>query len=122
MRILVVDDDQLVGEMVSAILEDLGHQVLLAENAVEAMEVLSQQADVELIISDLNMPLISGIELYRELKDQGSKLPFILLTGDDPEPVLAQEPTLAACLMKDFNMQDTLPSLIAAVMSAQRPL
>lgn len=120
MQILVVDDDQLAGEMTSAVLEDLGYRIFQAENAVEAMEVLNQQPDIELIISDLNMPLISGIELYRELKEQGYRLPFILLTGDDPEKILAEEPGLDACVMKDFSMQDNLPVAVHAVMSVPR--
>ena len=118
MQILVVDDDLLAGEMTTAVLEDLGYKVFQAENAVEAMEVLNQQPDIELIVSDLNMPMISGIELYRELKEQGSKLPFILLTGDEPEKILAEEPGLDACVMKDFSMQESLPAAIRTVMSA----
>ncbi len=117
MQILVVDDDLLAGEMTTAVLEDLGYKVFQAENAVEAMEVLNQQPDIELIVSDLNMPMISGIELYRELKEQGSKLPFILLTGDEPEKILAEEPGLDACVMKDFSMQENLPAAIHTVMS-----
>ena len=92
MKILVVDDDQLAGEMITAILHESGHQVVQTEDAMQALEVLSQQADIELILSDLNMPFISGLELYHELKEQGSTLPFILLTGDNPEPILAAEP------------------------------
>ncbi len=118
MQILVVDDDLLAGEMTTAVLEDLGYKVFQAENAVEAMEVLNQQPDIELIVSDLNMPMISGIEFYRELKEQGSKLPFILLTGDEPEKILAEEPGLDACVMKDFSMQESLPAAIRTVMSA----
>lgn len=118
MQILVVDDDLLAGEMTTAVLEDLGYEVFQAENAVEAMEVLNQQPDIELIVSDLNMPMISGIEFYRELKEQGSKLPFILLTGDEPEKILTEEPGLDACVMKDFSMQESLPAAIRTVMSA----
>lgn len=116
MQILVVDDDPLAGEMTTAVLEDQGHTIYQAENAAEAMDVLNQQPSIELIVSDLNMPLISGIELYRELKEQGCVRPFILLTGDSPDSVLAQEPGVDACVMKDFSMQDTLPAAIAAAM------
>ena len=122
MQILVVDDDLFAGEMTTAVLEDQGYQVFQAENAIEGMEVLNQQPGIELIVSDLNMPLISGIEFYRELKEQGSTLPFILLTGDEPEKALEKEPRLDACVMKDFNMPERLPAAISAVMSAQQLL
>lgn len=118
MQILVVDDDPLASEMITAVLEDQGHQIFQAEHAVAALEVLSEQAGIQLIVSDMNMPLMSGVDLYRELKSQGSKLPFILLTGDDPEAARAQEPALDACVMKDFSMEETLPAAITKVMAA----
>ncbi len=118
MQILVVDDDLFAGEMTTAVLEDQGYQVFQAENAIEGMEILNQQPGIALIVSDLNMPLVSGIEFYRELLEQGSTLPFILLTGDEPEQALAKEPRLDACVMKDFNMSERLPAAIHVVMSA----
>lgn len=119
MQILVVDDDQLAGEMITAVLEDQGHQVFQAENALQAMELLNQQFAIELIVSDLNMPLMSGIELFHELRGQGLNVPFILLSGDDPVALRAQEPGLDACLMKDFSMDESLPAAIDDIMAAR---
>ena len=112
MRIMVVDDDPLASEMAVFILEDAGHECLQAANGIEALEMLAGTEDVELIVSDMNMPLLSGLELFRELREQGIALPFVLLTGDDPEPLLAQEPGLAACLPKDESLEATLPALV----------
>ena len=120
MQILVVDDDQLAGEMVTAVLEDLGYQVFQVENALQALELLNQQPAIDLIVSDLNMPLMSGIELFRELHEQGLNLPFILLSGDDPAALRVKEPSIDAYLMKDFTMDESLPAAIAAVMAARR--
>jgi len=117
MRILVVDDDALAGEMTAAVLEDLGHDPLLAENGVEAMEKLAAEVAIEMVISDLNMPLVSGIDLFREMRAQGIVLPFILLTGDDPEGPRQQEPLLDGCLLKDFSLEESLPALIAEVLA-----
>jgi len=117
MRILVVDDDALAGEMTAAVLEDLGHDPLLAENGVEALEKLAADATVEMVISDLNMPLVSGIDLFREMRAQGIALPFILLTGDDPAGPRQQEPQLDACLLKDFSLEESLPAIIAEVLA-----
>ncbi|WP_416886315.1 response regulator [Marinospirillum sp.] len=113
MHILVVDDDALAAEMLAAILEDQEHQVVQASDALAAMEALNQQPEIELIISDLQMPLMNGIELFRELRDQGSTRPFILLSGDEPEALHAQEPGLSACLIKDFALETSLPPLLA---------
>lgn len=117
MRILVVDDDPFTREMTVAVLEDRGYICQLAENGVEAMEILAGEGSFDLVISDMNMPLVSGIDLFRELRSQGIALPFILLTGDDPDGLWVQEPKLDACLLKDFSLDETLPQLINEVMS-----
>lgn len=115
MRILVVDDDALAGEMTVAALEGLGHEVLLAEDGMDAVSKLNADEAIEIVISDMNMPMVSGIDLFRELREQGNTLPFILLTGDEPEGLLAQEPRLDACLLKDFYMGETLTLALAEI-------
>lgn len=112
MKLLVVDDDALASEMIAAVLESVGHEVVRAEHALQALEVLTEQPDIDGLVSDMNMPLMSGIELFQELKAAGSTRPFILLTGDEPEGLLAQEPSLNACIRKDFSMDETLPVAI----------
>lgn len=122
MKILLVDDDAMAAEMSAAILEDAGHTVVIAKDAVDAMQQFDASPDVDMVISDMNMPLISGIDLFRQLREQGQNLPFVLLTGDAAEPLLAQEPGLDACLVKDFSLEETLPSAIEAVMQTRRGL
>lgn len=117
MRILVVDDDPMAGELTAAVLEEAGHQVVNAENGVEATEMLAADAAFDLVVSDMNMPLVSGIDLFRALREQGSDVPFILLTGDDPEPLRREEPRLDGCLIKDFSLEETLAAAIADAIS-----
>jgi CheY-like chemotaxis protein len=121
MNILVVDDDPLAAAMVAAVLEGLGHSVLQAENAIDAAEQLNAHSNIALVVSDMNMPMVSGIDLFRELRAQGNLMPFILLTGDAPEGLLAQEPRLDACLTKDFSLDEALPQVIAQVLAQQPP-
>lgn len=117
MRILVVDDDAMAGEMTGAVLEDAGHEVVLVENGIDATEALSEQGPFDLVVSDMNMPLVSGIDLFRNLRDQGESIPFILLTGDEPGPLLAEEPRLDGCLTKDFTLETSLINAISAAMA-----
>lgn len=117
MQILVVDDDSLACEMTAAVVESAGYQVLQAENGIEAMEKLAGMSGIGMVISDMNMPLMSGIELFRELRSQGITVPFILLTGDDSGDLLKEEPTLDGCMIKDFSIDETLPEMIHAVMA-----
>ncbi len=116
MRILVVDDDPLAGEMTAALLEFQGHETVLAEDAMEAMEAMRQleaHEDIALIVSDMHMPLVSGVELLEMLREQQVHLPFILLTGDTPTAALMQTPGLSACLQKDAELDTTLGQAVA---------
>ena len=115
MNILIVDDDPLAGELVGALLEDFGHHCQLAENGIAALECLGAEAGIELVISDLNMPLVSGLELFQELRAQGLAVALILLTGDDPEPLRAQTPGLSGVLRKDADLEERLPALVASL-------
>ena len=117
MRILVVDDDSLAGEMIGAVLEEMGHEAILSEDGVDAADKLNSESDIEMIISDMNMPMVSGLDLFRELREQGNTLPFILLTGDAQDGLRASEPRLDACLRKDFGLDETLPQAIRDVLA-----
>lgn len=118
MHILVVDDDLLAAEMTGLVLEESGHSVVLAENALEASTQLDADSEIELIISDLNMPLVSGLDFLRELRSQGVVLPFILLTGDEAESLRDSEPGLTDCLLKDEHLEENLPRVVARVAAA----
>lgn len=117
MKILVVDDDAMAGEMTCAVLEGMGHEAILAEDGIAAAGKLAADGAIEMVISDMNMPLVSGIDLFRELREQGSTLPFILLTGDEPDSLLAREPRLDACLTKDFTLEESLPAVVTSVLT-----
>lgn len=118
MRILIVDDDPLAGEMASLILESAGHECQRVENGVEALELLQEQPDLDLVVSDMNMPLVNGAELLAELRERGQMLPFILLTGDDPEALAAQVSTASGVLCKDASLEETLPAMVERQASA----
>ncbi len=114
MRILIVDDDPFAGELAGAILESEGHDCQLADSGLDALERLGETPDAfDVIISDMHMPLVSGLDLFSEIQTRGLRVPFVLLTGDDPAPLQAQAPGLAACLMKDASLESSLPAAIA---------
>jgi CheY-like chemotaxis protein len=107
-QILVVDDDPMAAEMVLAILEECGLEAHAVESGIEALEFCFNQSVPDLIISDMNMPLMTGLELFHALQEQGVNSPFVLLTGDDPSQYQSQAPGLAASLMKDADLFDRL--------------
>ena len=82
-RVLVVDDDQLLGDAISSALESLGHRVRLARTAATGRE-LARETDPDVVVVDLGLPDADGLELLGEIRDQ-SAVPVLVLTGStDP--------------------------------------
>jgi signal transduction histidine kinase len=80
-RILFVDDDLLIAGSTVALLEDLGHEVIEAHSAHEALQLLKAGLPTDLLITDHAMPGMTGIELAREVRRQRPQLPILLATG-----------------------------------------
>ncbi|MGC4093775.1 MAG: response regulator transcription factor [Polyangiaceae bacterium] len=81
-NILLIDDDRALLEVLCLAFEDAGHQVLTAPDGAEALRRIGEGA-IELVVSDVNMPLLDGFSLCRKLRAQGNTLPLILLTSRD---------------------------------------
>ena len=80
-RILFVDDDLLIAGSTVDLLEDLGHQVIEAHSAIEALRLLEGGLATDLLITDHAMPGMTGIDLAREVRRQYPELPILLATG-----------------------------------------
>ncbi len=80
MKILLADDDRLVRTIVSDLLEELGHDVVQAENGQQVVE-LAVSAHPDLMILDFLMPRLSGIDALRQLRAAGQRTPAIILTA-----------------------------------------
>ncbi|MBI2271151.1 MAG: response regulator [Bacteroidetes bacterium] len=81
MKILIVDDDQLIRIALSSKLKGKGYDVLTASNGIQALEIIEKQKP-ELIICDIIMPGISGLELLNLLKQfYFSKTPLIIISS-----------------------------------------
>jgi PAS domain S-box-containing protein len=80
-RILLVDDEALVREVVAAQLTELGYQVIQADNGATALAIIDAGEQVDLLVSDLSMPGMDGVSLIRTLQSRGFHAPAILLTG-----------------------------------------
>jgi CheY-like chemotaxis protein len=81
LRILVVDDDSLVLLNTTAMLEDLGHEVLEADSGEQALRLLDRSERVDLVITDQLMPGLSGADLAARIRSARPELPVILATG-----------------------------------------
>jgi DNA-binding NtrC family response regulator len=86
--ILVVDDEEHVRSALTAFLEREGYTVLSAEGPTEGLEILRAQP-IKLVISDQNMPDMSGIEFFRLIRERHPQVCRIMLTGDpDRETII----------------------------------
>ncbi|MCW6513195.1 response regulator [Hyphomicrobiales bacterium BP6-180914] len=79
--ILLVDDQAMVRNVISDLLEDAGYDVIQAGDAAEALDVLKTGVLVDILVSDLSMPGLDGISLIRAAQSQRPGLPAVLLTG-----------------------------------------
>jgi CheY-like chemotaxis protein len=80
-RVLVVDDDTRVREVLSEQLAKRGHTVVAAAGGVEALAMLERVEPVDLVVTDLGMPGMNGWELARAIRTRWPRLPIVLLTG-----------------------------------------
>ncbi|MCX6343680.1 MAG: sigma-54 dependent transcriptional regulator [Armatimonadetes bacterium] len=79
--ILVVDDEPNIRRILEAVLVKDGHRVLTAENGKKGLEVLSKESTVDVLISDLIMPDINGVELLAAAKEINPRLPVLMITA-----------------------------------------
>jgi signal transduction histidine kinase/ActR/RegA family two-component response regulator len=115
-RVLLVEDDVSVGEMVAAMLTDLGHEVLRAEAAARALSILMRQERIDLMLTDLIMPGgMNGVELARQAVALRPGLPVILTSGYTGETLGAAADAPWPLLTKPYPAE-TLAALIEAVM------
>ena len=84
--ILIADDEPLIRDTFTRILEHSGYNCLTAKNGTEALEIL-QNTDISLLLSDINMPEMNGIELLSAAREQFQHLAITMISGVDDREV-----------------------------------
>lgn len=119
-RILVVEDDVPIALMLVSILADEGYEVDMASNGRLALEKIEAK-DYDLVLSDLRMPELDGVELYREIERNHPKLlrRVIIITGTSwhPDYQAFLEETRVPVLEKPFSLP-ALEAIAAEVLAA----
>ncbi len=80
-KLMIVDDDPQVRTVVAESLQELGYRVIQASGGVEALELLADHSDLRMIITDIRMPDMSGIELANIATQRRQDLKVILVSG-----------------------------------------
>ena len=79
-KILIVDDEPEMTEELKEILESENYKVIVAHNGIEALEFFSKEL-FDLILLDIKMPKMDGVETYRKMKQVKPMTPIIIITG-----------------------------------------
>lgn len=82
MRVLVIEDTQVLGQAICDRLSSLGHGADLVTNGRQANEVLKYQK-VDLILLDLNLPELTGLQILQQLRSRNDETPVLILTARD---------------------------------------
>jgi DNA-binding NtrC family response regulator len=120
-RILITEDDATFRSFLNTILRGEGYAVREAECGEEALELLRRE-NFDLVISDLKMPGMSGLDLYRQLRSENAAPPFILLTafGTIEEAVSAMKEGVADFLTKPLKDPESLRALVRRTLGESR--
>ncbi len=106
MRILVVDDEQIIRKLLSEVLLEDEHQVSCALNGKEAVEKVREEK-YDLIFSDVHMPEMNGLEAVKIIKMIDKKVVIVMMDSfPDVMSELAQEEGAITCIHKPFELQE----------------
>ena len=110
--ILVVDDSMIIRKQLSVVLSKQGYEVHEAAGAEPALEILRGDAPVGLIISDVNMPGMNGLDMVAEIRtlEHRREIPIFMLTTESTEHLQKEgmEKGANAWIVKPFNEEQLL--------------
>lgn len=111
-HIFLIDDDESMRISLKGILEFLGYQVNVFESAVEFLKIKIEVAPV-VIITDMRMPDINGLELQAELLKRGRQIPIIFISGQStfPQTISAMKQGAIEFLIKPFDRDQILSAV-----------
>jgi putative two-component system response regulator len=120
-RILLIDDEPVLRELMTEILEEAGYEVTPADTAERALALL-ETSDPSLVVSDVRMPGLSGLELLETLNARRASLPVVLVTAASTYETLSEALTRGAAglVTKPFEHHDLEAAVAGALDRSQR--
>ncbi|MGH7994505.1 MAG: response regulator [Limisphaerales bacterium] len=102
-KIMLVDDDSAIRQMLARLLTGEGYDVLLAVSGSEAVQVV-RAADIDLVLLDLNMPGMDGWETFEKLAAENPLLPIVVITARPHQSFTALAAGIGALLEKPLDL------------------
>jgi len=119
MNVLVIDDSGLVRRQVANALKGLGYSVLEAVDGVDALTKLESTPDIHLIVCDVNMPNMNGIEFLEKLDAKNNGVPVVMLTTEGQPEMIQRAKALGA---KGWIVKPFKPEFLVATAKKLAPL
>lgn len=110
-KVLVVDDSETVRQQVTQALQGAGYPVLEAWDGVEGLSMATEDTSVSMVILDVNMPRMNGLEMLDKLRDARPDVPVLVLTTE-AQPSLIERARKAGA--KGWLVKPIKPDLLAA--------
>jgi DNA-binding NtrC family response regulator len=113
LRVLIVEDDSAMAQMCAKLIRRRGHSAIIAGSCIDALGIVREAGDIDLVISDVQMPQMSGLQLLALLHAIDSRLPVILMTGYAEPPNADEAVAMGASdyLLKPFDSETLLCSV-----------
>jgi two-component system chemotaxis response regulator CheY len=109
--VLIVDDSLMVRKQVARALTEAGYSTIEAIDGADALEKLKATPDLKLVVSDVNMPRMNGIELLESMKKENLAVPVIMLTTEGQQDLVQRAKALGA---KGWIVKPFKPELLLA--------
>lgn len=105
LKLLFVEDEEDLLSIISDALTKLEANFVTANNGLEALEVLKNNPDIDAIITDINMPVMNGLDMIKNILDQGINIPIIVMSAHTEAEYIskASEYGVSEYLLKPFD-------------------
>ena len=111
-KILVVDDESSIRNMLRDIFTEAGYQVALAENGKKALKIIEKETSIALVLLDIKMPRMDGFQLIKEIKRRDLHVKIIIMTGHGIKwRIDAFLEGADYCIAKPFHVSDVLDAV-----------
>ncbi|MBN2082031.1 response regulator [bacterium] len=107
--VLVADDEDIVRNVMVQMLKKMGYEVFAVDNGADAIDIFrDNQSRIDLVIFDLTMPRMSGVELYEQIRVINPEIKTMLTSGQDASPDIEhlREAGVSAFIHKPFSLRD----------------
>lgn len=105
LKLLFVEDEEDLLQIISDALKKLQANYLTATNGLEALEIIKDNPDIDAVITDINMPYMNGLEMIKNMKENGLDIPIVIMSAHTETEYVAKanEYGVKEYLLKPFD-------------------